>query len=157
MSKKFSLIIIILVFIIISLILIFYPLSKIPDMVIYGKNNSVKTLEDNKPIAEYKNGYNFEKVIKEFYSHYEFVYTNVNPINPTITLVYEDKNKAGVDFEIYKLQRKNLFEYQIYSRRFGYTRDYTYEQTLEFAKKQNLAENNPDPSKIVIKPQIQTE
>jgi len=156
MTKKLLIITVSFFIIIITLFILFYPLFQASQFIEDAQNNNYTIIGTGKPIGAYKDGTTFDSFNEKFYSKYEFINTNINPFNPVITIVYKNKlEKAGVDFEIYTLKRTGILEYQIYSRRFGYTRDYTYEQTLEFAKKQNLAENNPDPSKIVIKPQIQ--
>jgi len=150
MTKKIFIIIIIFLLFIGGVSILIYPLFKVPDFIIYAQNNNLVTIENGDIIGGYNNGLNFESFNKKYYSRYEFVYTNYDPLNPTITFISERIKTKSIDFEIYKLQRKNFFEYEIYSRRFGYTRDYTYEQTLELAKKQNLAENNPDSKNIIV-------
>jgi hypothetical protein len=156
-KKNKKIIILILTFlgvvILILVSLLYLPLINIDKYLISSLNNGTEAIENKDKIADYKNGYNFEKFSKEFYKEYKFVYTNYNPIELTITFVASnnccDKNN---DITVYHLKRKSITEFEIYSFAKVFIKNKTFQEAAELAQKYDLAQTNPDPANITVNP-----
>jgi len=130
-------------------IFLFLPLKDLPDFIKQSENNKYE-IQQNQNLAGYSNGLNFNSFYEKFYSRYEFVFTNTNPFSPVITIIEEEKNSKNITCSIYSFQRKDIFNFKLSDFHNCFMNGYKHEDAILIAKKQNLAENNPDSKNIIV-------
>ena len=150
-NKKNNIIIIILVFILIITGIAFYPLINVDKFIINQENTSFIVKSNGQEIKFTQKDDSFEKFTADFYSQYKFVNTKLDPFNPVISLVKEDKiNNKNIQIVIYTLKRIgiNNFDIDKYVVANLYTKPFP--EAIAIAQKYDLSKENPDPENIRV-------
>jgi hypothetical protein len=130
---------------------LFYPFFFIEAIVRDGKNNSAQVSINNSKLANYAEGVDFDSFNDKFYKQYTFVNTSMNPFNPVITFVAEDKNVTdSISVEVYSLRRSNVHNFDFESRYNADIKNKTFEEAVEIARRYDLSKENPDPDNITV-------
>ena len=158
MTIKIKLILILsgtLVIFTLSLIaILFYPLFQSSTLFSNTKaayNTSLETKITGGKLASYREGDNFEKYYSEVYNGYQFVVSSYNPLNPTITLIIQNKN-GSISFDLLTLRRKGFNDFDYLTQNGGSIKNKSFQEAIDLAKKYDLSKENPDPSNITVFP-----
>lgn len=88
---------------------------------------------------------------------YKVVMSKFDLANPIYTIIFElgspdDQSYKAYSSDVFELKRKNLFSFEIKEVRLVSTKNLTFDQIIEYAKKGDISKNNPDPKNITVYP-----
>jgi hypothetical protein len=156
MTKKITIITIITLLLLIGVtVLVYLPFlnfENTKNIIINWISSGKETKLTGRKITNYQNGDTFYSVYKDFYSKYDFVTTEYNPFNPIITAIKENISSKDLSIDIYKMQRINLMDFDLYEQRGATIKNKSFEEAVEIAKKYDLSKENPDPTNITVYP-----
>ena len=102
-----------------------------------------------KPINE-----TYKQNTEKYSNKFEVVITNLNPFNPVLTYVQDSKkDDKNITYDILYLKR-NLtnFSFEIESRIISKSKNKSFQEAVEIARKYDLTKENPDPANITVYP-----
>ena len=156
LSNMLKIIIPLLLIIVLLLGYLYYPLLTFngKSFIAHAEETSTQVKDNGQPLANYANGYNFEKLQNELYKESTVVITDYNPIKPVITFVQDAKSEQRQDINIYHLQRniQNQNNYDIISFQTAKSFKYSFNDILTIVKQTDLTKTNPNKDDIVVFP-----